>query len=81
MAHGAPRGGAVVKVLALHAQDPTWAPVLSRQPHFPSSSLLVAQESSRGLPKALGPCTRVGDLEEALGFKLAQLQLLQLPGE
>ena len=35
----------VVKVLALHAWDPIWAPVLSRQPRFPSSSLPVARES------------------------------------
>ena len=28
----------VVKVLTLHAWDPIWAPVLSWQPHFPSSS-------------------------------------------
>ena len=68
---GALRGGAVVKVLALHARDPIWAPVLSRQPRFPSSSLPVARESSRGRPKALGHCTRVGDLEEAPGFGLA----------
>ena len=61
----------VVKVLALHARDPIWAPVLSWQPRFPSSSLPVAQESSRGQPKALGTCTRVGDLEEARGFRLA----------
>ena len=58
----------VVKVLALHARDPIWAPVLSRQPRFPSSSLPVARESSQGWPKALGPCTRVGDPEEAPGF-------------
>ena len=58
----------VVKVLALHAQDPIWAPVLSQQPRFPSSSLPVARESSRGRPKALGACTRVGDPEEAPGF-------------
>ena len=75
------RGGAVVKVLALHAQDPLWAPVLSRQPRFPSSSLPVARESSPGLPKALGPCTRVGDPEEAPGFRLAQLRPLWPPGE
>ena len=53
--------GQVVKVLALHVRDPIWALVLSQQPRFPSSSLPVAQESSRGRPKALGPCTRVGD--------------------
>ena len=58
----------VVKVLALHARDPIWAPVLSQQPHFASSSLPVARESSRGRPKALGPCTHVGDPEEAPGF-------------
>ena len=29
-------GGAVVKVLALHARDPIWVLVLSRQPPFPS---------------------------------------------
>ena len=33
--------------------------------HFPASSLLVAWESSPGWPKALGPCTHVGDQEEA----------------
>ena len=32
--------------------------------YFPPSSLSVAWESSRGLLKALEPCTRVGDLEE-----------------
>ena len=32
----------------------------SRQPRFPSSSLPVARDSSRGWPKALGPCTRAG---------------------
>ena len=31
------RGGAVVKVLALHSRDPIWVPVLSQQPRFPSS--------------------------------------------
>ena len=49
----------VVKVLALHARDPIWAPVLSQQPRFPSSSLPVARESSRGRPKSFGtlhPC-------------------------
>ena len=51
----------VVKVLTLHAQDPIWAPVLSRRPRFPSSSLPVARENSPGWPKALEPCTRVGD--------------------
>ena len=66
------RGGAGVKVLALHAQDPTWVLVLSRRPHFPSSSLPVAWESSRGWPKALGTCTRVGDPQEAPGFGSAQ---------
>ena len=34
---------------------------------FPSSSLLVAWESSQGQPKALGPYTWLGDLEEAPG--------------
>ena len=58
----------VVKVLTLHARDPIWAPVLSWRPHFPSSSLPVAQESSGGQPKAVGPCTCVGDPEEAPGF-------------
>ena len=58
----------MIKVLTLHARDPIWAPVLSQQPRFPSSSLPVAQESSRGRPKALGAYTRVGDLEEAPGF-------------
>ena len=58
----------VVKVLALHARDPIWAPLLSRQPRFPSSSLPVAQEGSQGRPQALGPGTRVGDLKEAPGF-------------
>ena len=65
------RGGAVVKVLTLHAWDPIWAPVLSRQPRFLSSSLPVAWESSQELPKALGPCTHVGDPEEAPGFRSA----------
>ena len=35
----------------------------------------------RGRSKVLGPCTCVGDLEEALGFRLAQLQPLQPLGE
>ena len=35
--------------------------------HFSSSSLPVAWESSGGRPKALGPCTRVGDLDKASG--------------
>ena len=61
-----PSGGAVVKVLALHAGDPIWALVLSQQPRFPSISLLVAWESSRGQPKALGPCTHVGDRKRIL---------------
>ena len=39
-------------------------------PGSPASLQLpaVAWESSRGQPKALGPCTRVGDPEEAPGF-------------
>ena len=65
------RSGTVVKVLALHARDPIWAPVLFWQPRFPSSSLPVAWESSQGRPKALGTCTRMGDPEEAPGFGLA----------
>ena len=65
------RGGAVVKVLALHTRDPIWMPVLARQPRFPSSSLPVAREGSRGRPKALGPCTHVGDPEESPGFRSA----------
>ena len=65
---GAQRGGTVVKVLALHAQDPIWAQILSQQPRFPSSSLPMTRESSQGQPKALGTCTRVGDPEEAPGF-------------
>ena len=68
VSYGPGKVAQVVKVLALHAQDPIWAPVLSRQPRFPSSSLPVARESSRGRPKALGPCTRVGDPEESPGF-------------
>ena len=64
----AQRGCAVVRVRALHARYPIWAPVLFRQPCFPSSSLPVAQESSGGRPKALGPCTHLGDLEEAPSF-------------
>ena len=66
--HRARRGGTMVKVLTLHARNPMCVPVLSQQPHFTSSSLPVARDSSRGRPKALGPCTRVGDLEEAPGF-------------
>ena len=61
----------VVKVLTLHARDPIWALVLSQQPHFPSSSLSVARESSQGQPKALGPCTHMGNPEEAPGFRSA----------
>ena len=56
-------GGTVVKVLALHARDPLWVPVLSLQPRFPSSSLPVARESSQGWPKSLEtlhPCGRPG---------------------
>ena len=34
---------------------------------FPSSSLRVAWENSGGRPKALGPCTPVGDLEDFPG--------------
>ena len=59
-------GGAVVKVLALHARDPIWAPVLTQQPRFPSSSLPVARESSRGQPKALGPCTGNSPVQQGL---------------
>ena len=40
---------------------------MSWLPHFPSSSLLVAWESSRGRPIALGPCVCVADPEEAPG--------------
>ena len=52
---GARRGGAVVKVLTLHARDPIWVPVLSQQPRFPSSSLPVARESSQDGPKLWDP--------------------------
>ena len=59
----------VVKVLTLHARNPIWAPVLSQRPHFPSSCLPVAWKSRTA--EALGPCTHVGDPEEAPGFRLA----------
>ena len=46
----------MVKVLALQARDPIWAPVLSWQPHFPFSSLpLTAQDFG-----TLHPCGRPG---------------------
>ncbi|XP_069918105.1 leukocyte-associated immunoglobulin-like receptor 2 [Oryctolagus cuniculus] len=43
----------------------------------------MAWESSGRWPKCLGPCTHVGDLEEALapGFRLVRLQLLRPTGE
>lgn len=40
---------------------------------FPSNSLLVAWQSSRGWLKVFGPCTLVRDLKEAPGFGLVQL--------
>ena len=51
------RGGTVVKVLALHAWHPIWAPVLSRQPRFPSSSLPVALRTAQSFG-TLHPCRR-----------------------
>ena len=38
----------------------------SQQLHFPSSSLLVVWESSRGEPKTLETCTCIGEPEETL---------------
>ena len=61
----------MVKVLALHARDPIWVPVLIPAALFPSSSLPVAWESNQGRPKALGPCTLMRDPEEVPGFGLA----------
>lgn len=37
--------------------------IVSWHLHFPSGSLLVTQDGSKGWPKALGPCTFVGVLE------------------
>ena len=66
------RDGTVVKVLALNVSGSHVGAISNPgSPCFPSSSLLVAWDSSRGQPKALGPCTRVGDPEEAPGFGLA----------
>ena len=60
--------GLAAKVLALNAPGSHMgAGLCARQLHFPSSSLLVPWEGSQGQPKALGPCIRVGDLEEVLG--------------
>ena len=71
----------MVKVLALHARDPIWAPLLSRQPRFPSSSLPVAWESSRGQPKALEPYSSVAEVEEALGTWLQTGEALAIAAD
>ena len=57
------RGGAVVKVLALHAQDPIWAPVLI--PEAPLPIQLPACGLGKRLRTAQGfgtlhPCGRPG---------------------
>ena len=57
-----------LKVLALHAQDPIWAPVLILAAPLSFQLSACSWESSRGRPKALGPCTRMGNPEEAPGF-------------
>ena len=54
--HWARCGGAVVKVLVKSMPGiPYGRRYYSQQPRFPSSSLPVARESSRGRSKALGP--------------------------
>ena len=45
----------VVKVLALHAQDPIWAPVLSRQPRFPPAPCLWPGKAVEDGPKLWEP--------------------------
>ena len=60
---------------------PVTSQFVSQQPRVPSSSLLVAWESSGGWPKALGPFACVGDPEEAPGSRSAQLRPLQSLGE
>ena len=71
-------GSLVAKSRLEHARVPYGHWFVSLVLRFTSSSLLVAWESSQGRPKALGPCTHMGDLEKLLAprFRLAQLQLL-----
>ena len=68
---------AVVKVLALHARDPIWALLLIPAAQLPIQLPACCTVRQSGRPKALGPCTRMGDPEESLAFGLAQLQPLR----
>ena len=54
-------------ILCLQRRHPIWAPVLVPAAPLPIQLSAVAWESSGRWPKSLGPCTRVGDLEEAPG--------------
>ena len=57
--------GTVVKVLALHACDPIWVPVLI--PEAPLPIQLPACGPGKQLRTAQGPGIRMGDPEEAPG--------------
>lgn len=46
--------------------------------HFQSMSLLMAWDRNRGWPKTLGLCTRMGNLEEALGSQLGTSPVLDI---
>ena len=53
--HRARRSGAVVKVLALHARDPIWALVLSRQPTSLPAPCLWPRKAVEDGPKLWDP--------------------------
>ena len=54
----------MAKSSSCNCRYPIWTWFMAQLLCFPSSSLLVAWESSWRWLKALGPCTYVGDLEE-----------------
>ena len=57
-----------LKVLALHARDPIWAPVLIPAAPLPFQLPACGPGQQSRTAQALGPCTRLGDPEEAPGF-------------
>ena len=78
----AQRGGAVVKVLALHTRDPIWAPVLTLAAPLPTQLPACGPGRQPRMAQGFGILHPHGiPAWEAAGFGLAQLQLLRPLGE